>query len=570
MKTISSRLISALSALLLCVATLVGVAWLTQSKQAKVVHELYSDVIEHVRDLTALSAFFAVDVVDAAHKARNGNFSTAEALKSMKNAAVEADKVWLRLSSKDMSATEAEQTRRVQASILTAKDATASLIGILEKNDKSALDLFVTKQMYAAIDPLTVALDKFVQSELEDAKILAVEAAQAAAIAQRILIAISALSILLCSAAIAYLVMGVARPLRQSIATMNALAHNTVASQESGEARLAHLMEIQVPGVHRTDELGEMARTFLTFKEAGMERQRARIDSEKAQGQRLERGTRIDRIVREFEQVSLGIVSSLSQSSSGLEKSAKAMTSIAAEASEQSGTVAAASHEVAVNMNMLAASGDQLAVSISEITQQAEHSSAFAMAASRKAQETDKTVARLAEAGSAIAQVLELIKSIASQTNLLALNATIEAARAGESGRGFAVVAAEVKELAAQTSRATDVIAEHVSAIQISSAESTLAMQEITGMIDQINTVAISIASAVAQQNGATQGISENVQQVARGSESMSESIQFVSTAVSRTGDAAGDVMRASEALSGQAQLMREKVDWFLHAVRAS
>ncbi|RZS77908.1 GAF domain-containing protein [Motilibacter rhizosphaerae] len=75
-------------------------------------------------------------------------------------------------------------------------------------------------------------------------------------------------------------------------------------------------------------------------------------------------------------------------------------------------------------------------------------------------------VAALAEASSAIGEIIKIITGIAEQTNLLALNATIEAARAGEVGRGFAVVANEVKDLARETSEATSRVATQIAAIQ--------------------------------------------------------------------------------------------------------
>lgn len=61
---------------------------------------------------------------------------------------------------------------------------------------------------------------------------------------------------------------------------------------------------------------------------------------------------------------------------------------------------------------------------------------------------TSTSINVLAQRSEEIASTLSVITDIASQTNLLALNAAIEAARAGDAGRGFAVVAEEIRKLA--------------------------------------------------------------------------------------------------------------------------
>lgn len=65
-----------------------------------------------------------------------------------------------------------------------------------------------------------------------------------------------------------------------------------------------------------------------------------------------------------------------------------------------------------------------------------------------------------------IAKKTEVINDIVFQTKLLSFNASVEAARAGESGKGFAVVAEEVGNLAQMSGKASQDIAEMLTASQ--------------------------------------------------------------------------------------------------------
>ena len=253
----------------------------------------------------------------------------------------------------------------------------------------------------------------------------------------------------------------------------------------------------------------------------------------------------------------------LGSSSEELTVVSQQMASNAEETSTQAGVVSAASEQVTKNVQVVATGTEEMSASIREIAKSSNEAARVAKQAVGVAESANSTINELGDSSVEIGKVIKVITSIAQQTNLLALNATIEAARAGEAGKGFAVVANEVKELAKQTAQATEDISQKIEAIQAGSKGAVDAIGEVSTIINQINDISNTIASAVEEQTATTNEIGRNVGEAARGSGEIAENISGVASAADSTTQGASDTLKASQALSEMAGQLQELVSRF-------
>ncbi|MBZ4670971.1 MAG: methyl-accepting chemotaxis protein [Oscillospiraceae bacterium] len=213
---------------------------------------------------------------------------------------------------------------------------------------------------------------------------------------------------------------------------------------------------------------------------------------------------------------------------------------------------------------------EELSAMISEISNNTKQNAKNAKKASALAKETfeqvdegHKSMSQMLEAmqdinnsSEQISRIIKVIDDIAFQTNILALNAAVEAARAGAAGKGFAVVADEVRALAEKSAEAakdtSKLIEESISNVQTGTqlaGNTAGALDKIVEMVSQVEEFINRIAEA-------SEGQASAVEQINSGMEQITDVIQ-------RNSATAEESAAASQELTGQANLLKEKIDKF-------
>ncbi len=128
---------------------------------------VYKDRVVPLKQLKVVADMYAVNIVDTAHKVRNGNINWQQAEENVDSALKEVDKQWKDYTATKMVPKEQKLVAEIAPLFIKANAATLTLKEILKTRDEKRIAEFTIEELYPAIDPLSDKISALANLQLE-------------------------------------------------------------------------------------------------------------------------------------------------------------------------------------------------------------------------------------------------------------------------------------------------------------------------------------------------------------------------------------------------------------------
>ncbi len=490
--------------------TAIGLAGLQGMQRSNAgLSTVYKDRVVPLQQIKHISDAYAVDIVDTAHKVRDGALKSQQGLASMAKAKKDIEDNWNAYLATELVAEEVRLKNQFEQLKPRADGAVSALEKMIRSEDVAALSAYAAKEMYPALDPLQEVLGALVQVQL-DVALQEYEQAVASYTQTSLFVALGIGGGVLFAIAFGALV---ARSITGQLGTEPATAAALATSVAQGDLTV-------VIDLHPKDSTSLMAQLKRMQESLAM-------------------------TVSVVQQSSANVASASEQIAQG-------NNDLASRTEEQ----ASALEQTAASLEELSSTVRQNADSARQANQLAHNASSIATQGGEVVTDVVRTMKDINQSSAKISDIISVIDGIAFQTNILALNAAVEAARAGEQGRGFAVVASEVRNLAGRSAEAAreikTLIGASVERVEAGTALVDRAGQTMREVVDSIRRVTDIMGEISAASTEQSQGVDQ-----------INEAVTHMDHATQQNASLVEEMAAAAGSLNIQAQELVDTVAIF-------
>ncbi|HXT17694.1 MAG TPA: methyl-accepting chemotaxis protein [Gemmatimonadaceae bacterium] len=495
------------------------------------VNDMFQYRVVPLRQLKTIADMFAVNIVDNAHKANNGNVPWPQALAAVRAARRVIDTTWRQYLPNYESTEEQTLMGRVVPLLAQADTSTAQLERILAAHDVPGLKRYVVEDLYQHIDPISAVINRMANLQLEIAEHQHQVAHERYVALLRLVIIIALLAMVVAVGLCAHTVRHITKSLQVAADAADRVAAGDLEQEIEVMTRdeVGHLLESMRSVVYSERNMTAAAELI------------ARGDLTVDVQPRSDRDT----LGKAFASMTSRLANVIGQVRGGAETLASASNQLAATAQD----LASGAETQVTGVDATARALTRIGAAIDLSARNTGEAQQLATRGATEAEATARAVREAVVAMQAIGEKISLIDDLATQTNTLALVAGIEAARAGDHGRGFAEVASEVRKLAERARIAAAEIATLASSTA-SSADS------VTRQVEALVPFSRAAAELVGDANNSAREQAKAVDEIDA----------TMATAQRVAGDSAAaieELAATAEELSSQASALEELVSYF-------